>query len=195
MGRVVSDTVRAFVALPVGDDVVPALTGVQDSMRRRAEKYGLALRWTRPEQFHVTVKFLGDVETKRLAEVTEVIKWHASRTLPLNTRTTGLIAFGGPRRAGAIVVALDDEHGAIVDFATRLEEDVVPLGIEREKRLFRAHITLARVKERGNVAAVLDASPLDPMRLSLDEVRLYESRLGPSGGTYGVLARSPLGRT
>lgn len=187
--------VRAFVALPTRPEAMSALGALQDAMRRRAAEAGLAMRWTHPEQLHVTVKFLGDVTTNTLAEVTRLVHWHAARTLPIHARATGLIAFGGPRRAGAIVLALDDESGSLSDLARRLDDDAAPLGVEREKRAFRAHVTLARPKERGNVTAVLGASPLEPLSLELDELRLCESRPGSSGSSYAVLARAALGQS
>ena len=187
-----SDAVRAFIALPVADSDREPLLRAQKAMKERAEGTRLSPRWIKPEQMHLTIKFLGQVPPEKLPELSELMKWHATKTLLLETHWSGIIAFGGPRRAGALVAGVDDEEGHITDLAARLDNDCKPLGIEPEKRAFRAHVTLARVKPRSNVVPLLEAATLESTPVRFDEMRLYESRLTPDGGVYSVLAREPL---
>lgn len=152
-------------------------------------------RWTKPENQHVTLKFLGWVDGPRLDELSAAIepRGRAHEAAPL--RLTELGAFPSERRARVLWVGLDDPAGLLVSLATAIDDALSPLGFERESRAFKPHLTLARLKRPASVSALV-AKPLDAGTLPfvVDHLALYRSYLHPQGARYEVLKTYPLGR-
>ncbi len=181
---------RTFFALPVPDGPLEALIAAQTRMKR-ADTGRLPLRFTRAEQLHVTLKFLGYVSRDRIPELAAAGERLAGQCPIIETQMTGVIAFGRPNRARALVVEIA-AHPSLSRLADELEAAVEPLGIAREERAFRPHVTLARIKRPGNARDLLEAAKLEPLALSFTELRLYESALSSEGGVYTVLRALPL---
>ena len=152
-------------------------------------------RWTKPENQHVTLKFLGWVDAPRLDEVSAALEpvGRAHRAAPV--RLTELGAFPSERRARVLWVGLDDPAGLLPSLATATDEALSSLGFERESRAFSAHLTLARLKRPASVSALM-SEPLDAgtPAFFVDHLALYRSYLHPQGARYEVLERYPLGR-
>jgi 2'-5' RNA ligase len=81
----------------------------------------------------------------------------------------------------------------LAELAAGLEDDAAALGVRRETRDYRPHVTLARFKRPGDARAVLGAANIEPLVVECRTARLYRSELGPSGSRYTVLAEQQLG--
>lgn len=182
---------RAFFALPVPDDAQRALIAAQDRMKR-VDVGRLPVRFTRTEQLHITLKFLGDVPREKLSALSALGARHAASCPALDLECTGLIAFGSVTRARALVAEIT-AHPALSVLARALEDAAAEHDVPREERKFRPHITLARIKRPGNAQALLDAADLAPLVVRCTELRCYESELGPDGGVYTVIGSTRLG--
>jgi 2'-5' RNA ligase len=185
-----NELARTFFALPVPEGPLEALIAAQTRMKR-ADTGRLPLRFTRAEQLHVTLKFLGNVSRSDIPELAAIGARLAAECPIIETRWSGVIAFGRPNRARALVVEIA-AHPALSRLADELEAAVEPLGIAGEERAFRPHVTLARIKRPGNARDLLEAARLVPLALSFAELRFYESALSSDGGVYTVLQASPL---
>jgi len=184
--------IRAFFALPIGDELREALIAAQARMRRADATGRLPIRFSRQEQLHVTLKFLGDVPDAAVPALSEIARRRAAEHLPLTLCQSNVIAFGSPRRARALVAAID-EHPQLLALVAELEADVGALGIPRERRPYRPHVTLVRFKRPGDARALLAAAALEPRDFSPAELRFYQSTLGAQGGVYTVLGAFPFG--
>ena len=187
-----SDRVRVFFALPVPDAAKGPLLEAQARMKRRAGRSSLSPRWTREQQLHVTLKFLGPVDPEHIPALCSAAAQLGSSAPPVDTLLDELGAFGSVRRARVLVAHVADAEGVIEQLAQRVElvaEEFVP----RETRDFRAHVTLARIKRPGDVSDWLDAARFEPIPLRFTELVLYRSELEPTGSVYTALARQPLG--
>jgi 2'-5' RNA ligase len=174
--------VRLFVAVSLPTDVMEL---VSDLPRPDLG----SLRWTTEDQWHITLRFLGEVEapgavadalrevpeTLRQAEIDDVeavlgaaTAWFRGRQI-LHIPVTGLEAL-----ARAVAVA------------------TVPWGDETEAPPFSGHLTLARVRRRQTGPANLAGTPVSA-EWTVKEIALMSSTLGPGGSRYGVVARVPLG--
>jgi 2'-5' RNA ligase len=185
--------VRLFVACELPQDVREALGRVQNDLRRMGAD---SLRWVRPESIHVTLKFLGGVDGGRVGEITSALAG-AVEPFELRLRPAALGTFGGDRLR-VVWVGLDGDTEALASLAGRVEGALEPLGFAREQRPFAAHLTLARapdhvpVTERRQLAALArryQAPSLPSM--TLRQVALMRSTLGPSGSVYTRLAAFP----
>jgi 2'-5' RNA ligase len=178
---------RLFVAVDVPDHLVSELL-------RRLEPVRASIpgaRWTRPEGWHVTLKFLGWTPPEAVPEVGAAAGTVASSTRRFNTRITRLGAFPKPGRAGVLWAGLDDDGGAFAQMVKQLD-DALATFVEPEKRAFTPHLTLARIAPPARVGSdVLDLA-IGSEPFAVHRLTLYRSHLSPKGATYEVLGSAPL---
>ncbi len=184
--------IRSFIAVDLSAPVHAALGRLLDDLR------GLKcdVRWVRAEGMHVTLKFLGWVETNRLAQVHESVAAAVASAPALRVRARGLGAFPGWRRPRVLWVGLEGE--GLAALAHTVEAAVIRLGFEPERRAFTPHITLGRVSGmRGwsRVEEVFKTHLSDDFGESLiDTVTIYRSTLHPHGAVYTPLWTISLSR-
>ena len=161
-------------------------------MRARAERSRFFARWQDAEKLHLTLKFLGWVAPDAIAPLWQMATAAIADAAPIDARVSELSAFPSTRRARVLIAAIGDPAGAISGLAAQLESGAEALGILREDRTFRAHVTLARIPRPGDVKKLIEAAEFEPLSLRLDELRLYRSELTRETSFYSVLERAPL---
>ena len=152
-------------------------------------------RWTRPEGWHVTLKFLGATWPRLLDEVRAAAKAAARAAPPLESWLTEVGAFPSAGRARVLWVGLSDPDGRLTGLASDLDERLRPW-FTPERRAFTAHLTLARLDPPRDVrveAPDLLALRPDGRAFVIDRLVLYRSHLSPRGATYEALGEFPLG--
>lgn len=195
-------SVRAFVALDLSLDVVRRMTEAQQQMRRAAETAGWKVAWVQPTQFHLTLKFLGNVRAQMTGLIADRLATLAVDRRAFDVEAVGAGAFPdaiGPRvlwigiREGS---ASSDSGGPIARLTADIEQSMEDLGFAREKRAFHAHVTVGRVKESTPNAGVLE--PFANLSFGTCRVRdlvLYQSVLRSGGSEYRPLARIPFAQS
>ena len=180
---------RAFVAVRPPDEVLAAVEEVLAPARRSM----VGPRWAGPDQWHLTLQFLGPVG--RVAEVVEGLEQAAAGLEPFSFRLGGGGAFPSLRRGRVIWIGATEGGEAMSALAAAVAGALAPLGYPGEDRRFSPHLTVARLRVPANVAEVVAALGKDPVgpAWTVDHVTLYQSRLSPKGATYSPLARLPLG--
>jgi 2'-5' RNA ligase len=189
---------RLFIAVELPEDWLAALARVQEALR----KAGLdALRWTRPEGIHLTLKFLGEVPEERLEEIRRAMTRAAAQAQPFALRLGQLGAFGAPQRPRVLWAGIAGDLEALTHLWRALEAEITPLGFPQERNAFAPHLTLARVPEHAQrdmakaLAEVLPRIALPELSpLDVGEIALMRSLLGPGGARYQRLAAAPLAR-
>jgi RNA 2',3'-cyclic 3'-phosphodiesterase len=174
--------VRAFFGLPLPEGHRAALAGYLAECAQRAPE----LRWTPPENLHLTVRFLGHLDVAIAEGIADRLVESGMRSFELRMGEVGSFKRGRMARVVWLGVASDQEIAAM---AAQVEAECVAAGLEPETRRYHAHLTLARAKARdGAVLPELPVPPaLDPWRA--DELILYRSRLGRGGSVYEPLRR------
>jgi 2'-5' RNA ligase len=151
--------------------------------------------WVGPDRFHLTVKFLGGVESPRLDAVVAALADAASPVVPFDLAVQGLGAFPSLTRARVLWAGIGDGAAAAARLAGRVDEALATLGFEREARGFAGHVTLGRVRQpRANprLAAALGGRGAYG-RVRVEHVCLMRSELSPRGARYTELAAVALG--
>ena len=183
---------RLFIAIELPDAVREHLTRVQEALKPRLDR----VSFTRPANLHVTLKFLGEVEPKRLDPLTESLgKVRAGGPVDLVADHGECFPPRGPVRIvaagmGGSVDTLRAVHDAI-------EQRCKFIGFDREGRAYRPHVTLARARlplkpsERDVIAVATEMLWPGP-RFDVEHFSLVESRLRPGGSEYTTVARFPL---
>jgi 2'-5' RNA ligase len=181
---------RCFVAVPLDDDLRMSLGTAIDRWREDPATDGL--RWVRPEAMHLTLAFLGSVESSVVAAVEREIERVAGRHRPSSHATGRLGAFARPGSARVLWYAVHDPHGSLATIATDLEHS---LQLDASEP-YRPHVTLARARRRsvdlrGWIEEASAASPEGT--LDVTELRLMRSHLGGGPARYETLAAFLLG--
>ena len=166
---------RAFVALDLDDALRDAAVRIRDRLERSPASPKKP-RFSSAEKLHVTLKFLGDIDESQAQSIAHAIEPLAQRKAPV-LAWKELDAFPSKTKARVIILAMDDD-GALGPLATALEDHAEALGIDREERPYRAHVTLARLNEPANVSDWL--GPIESARGIATAITLYESK----GGKY-----------
>jgi 2'-5' RNA ligase len=180
------DRLRVFVALPIPEPQRHALTRYLVAGAKAAPGY----RWVEPEALHLTLRFLGSVDTVLLERVRAELGrvQHEPFRLGLGGQRTF------PGRGQPRVVWLDLAEGAetCADLAAAVELACRSAGIPPETRPFRAHVTVARARDRCSpFPRLADPPHLDPW--TANEFILFESQLRPgTSPRYVPLERYPL---
>jgi 2'-5' RNA ligase len=189
-------TRRLFVAAWLPDAAAREAAGV---LRRLRADAGVAdVKWVSPENLHVTLRFLGDVEEDRVPAVRDCVERAAAGVLPFRLRLAGVGAFP-PRGAPRVLwIGIADGAKELARLASRTEKQLLDRGLigAPETRPFRAHVTLGRprgTRSPGRTADLLGEVAFEGGAHRLEEVRLVESRLSPRGASYTAVARVPLG--
>ncbi len=188
---------RAFVAIEISDEVRAALVRAQQELGR----CGAKVKWVEPENVHLTLKFLGDVDALMIEQVkaamAESAGGSASLTAggPFHFSVEGLGSFP-PRRTPRVVWAgVSAGADAAVRLQAGLEAALRPLGFEKE-RDFVPHLTIGRVKAPQGAERLVPAIKRHAHTrfgsCSAAEMVLFESKLTPSGAVYAALARQAL---
>ncbi|MGH2723256.1 MAG: RNA 2',3'-cyclic phosphodiesterase [Actinomycetota bacterium] len=186
-----AEALRLFVAV----DLPPrAMEAVEEAIGPWRERFSTG-RWVRPENRHVTMKFLGRTYPRLVAAVEEACRDAAKATSPITVGLTGMGVFPGPTRARVLWVGLDDPDRLLTALAENLQQRL-PEEFPPEKRAFTAHLTVARfnppVPAREHVEDLASTVP-DAPPFTVDHLVLYRSHLSPKGVRYEPLQTFPFG--
>ncbi len=183
--RAAQEVVRAFIAIGLPEGVASKLKDVQSEL----VSYGLKIRWTRPENIHLTLKFLGDVAGSRVQAISEAIQESVKGIGPMTLSVKGIGVFPGVSRPRVLWAGISGQVDALRWLQENLEKNLASLGFAAETRGFTGHLTLGRVKEGRHdpkrfVKALEDFNEMASEPFIADSINLYRSRLLPSGPVY-----------
>lgn len=184
--------IRAFIAFDLPAAVIQRAAELQRDLKSR----GLKLRWVRPQNMHLTVKFLGDIPPDRTAGLAQAMAQAAQAAAPLELSVQGIGVFPGMRRPRILWIGLGGQIEALGRLQADLEDALAALDIPKESRPFKAHLTLARMDRRVDAQQLLQCieavGRFEPSRFQASELILYQSDLRPQGPMYIPLARAAL---
>jgi 2'-5' RNA ligase len=187
---------RLFIALWPSEAVAEALAEMQGVLRRRAP--GGVLRLTRPEQLHVTLRFLGEVPEAQWKELCGILRNTLATEAGFNLCLSGAGAFPSPDRPRVIWAGLKGDDGRAIELQSRVAVAVAPFASHTEDRAFHPHITLARVREASGrdqreVGRALRSIRVPSLEAwGVTAVRLMRSQLSPEGARYSTILEIPL---
>ena len=180
------------MALCLPADIIDHMSGLQTALKAR----GLRLRWVKPQSVHLTLKFLGEIPLEAVAEIGRALHRASQETVPLALTVQGMGVFPGIRRARVLWVGLGGQVEALQSLYSRIEDELADLGLAREKRGFKAHLTLARMKgpvpSRELLAAMEETGNYEPRPFLARRLTLYKSDLRPQGAVYSPMVEIDL---
>jgi 2'-5' RNA ligase len=187
------DRIRAFVALPLSDEVEQAVDDFIDSIRPADNPHG-SIRWVRRANLHLTLRFLGDrVAASTLERLDRELVRIADTTASFTVDVRGTGGFPNPARPRVVWVGLASSK--MIELARRIEQAAVESGLMPEPRAYSPHLTIGRVRDLGGWSAIRPAieaaAGRDFGRSPAQSMILYRSILASDSVTYEPLAHYP----
>jgi 2'-5' RNA ligase len=186
-----TETKRLFTALFPPAHILAGLQAAVAGMGQGLPARGI--RWTRPEQIHLTLNFLGAIDTARIPEIESALRAACQGHRRHKVRVAGLGCFPNPSRPRILWAGLAGDLRAVENLKKALDAGLLACGCVGEDRPFQAHLTVGRVSElnaegRRQVAeALAREQQRDFGEWAVERVDLMQSVLSPQGAAYSVL--------
>ncbi|MCG3152243.1 MAG: RNA 2',3'-cyclic phosphodiesterase [bacterium] len=178
-----SETQRIFVAVPLPMTLKRELALYQGSLLRQPR----SLKVVKPELFHITLHFFGDLTPPQVATLGAGLQPIAASQTPFLIEIGGVAAF-----PSAIVVPVITGRETLIALGLAVRQLAAELGLPATGKAINPHITIARVREGGNpLEHMNDEEAEEAYRWTCQSVVMYESHLGPAGASYTELLRVP----
>ncbi len=173
--------VAVFPPLRIG---AATTTGARETVRRLGGSAD-RVRWARPENVHLTLKFLGDVREEVLGDLHAALEEVCAGHAPFDVELAGLGAFPSAQRARVLWAGVGTGFEELRSLAADLDEALSPLGFEREERPYTPHLTLGRVRGRP---VSFDLPPdAGGAEFRVRRVELVQSTLPQGGAVYKTI--------
>ena len=180
---------RSFIALPTPDSVKNRIANTQAELKQ----LNADVKWDSPEKFHITLKFLGNIELQVLEKLTADLEAIATHHPAFELVFHSVGAFPSitqPRVLWAGTI----QNDVLLSLQRRVEETCARFNFPKEQRAFHPHITLGRVKGTRNIGRLTDklkSITLEATNSRCTELLVMRSHLHPSGSVYSVVNSIP----
>ncbi len=188
-----SGTMRTFIAIELPESVKQRIAEVQEGLKR----LDLPVRWIPPENIHLTLRFLGDVDEQTLEAVKDAMGEAAASCGPLELAARGTGVFPNMRNPRILWIGVSGAVNELRELHECLEAALARAGLPREERRFTAHLTMGRTRRRISGRRLAEALEehlgFCTETFTADSIRLIKSDLTPDGAVYTPLHDSGLG--
>jgi len=192
-----TEKLRLFIGIPIPEPVQDEIIRGQQELQPLVPRD--VARWARPDQFHLTLRFLGDVPADGVEDLKKSVGAVCRNAWPLSLRAEGVGFFPNPRSPRVIWVGINDREGRLVDLQKQIEAAVGPFSPEPGEKNFTGHATLGRLKnpKPSDIRDLAARAQSLEKRLfgewTAHEIEIIRSELSPAGAHYTSLAAFRLG--
>ena len=187
-----AESLRCFIAVKLPEAATESLREPQERLRAAEPDW----KWANPDTFHITLKFLGQVERERLDATLHDVKAALEDAAPFRIALRGLGVFPNARAPRVAWAGVSEGAAELTSLASRAEEACSKHGFELEKRPFAAHLTLGRAREprpnAGLATAIERFAETEFGGGEIDRVLLMQSTLHRSGAVYTAIGEQSL---
>lgn len=188
-----SEKIRCFIAIELSQEIQDILGKIENELQKTIS----GVKWVKPDNIHLTLKFLGHIEKETVEKIKKIISEIVKDAKPFKIRLLSAGAFPSPSRPRVIWIGVDEENKEGSHLANLIEEKLAPLGIEKESRAFHPHLTLARVKflkDKSSVKNALTSLKVPSAEMTATKITLFQSTLAREGAIYTVLYEAEFGK-
>jgi RNA 2',3'-cyclic 3'-phosphodiesterase len=189
-------TKRIFIAAEFPQEVVQLLT---ETVKRLWPAFNHGIRWVPVEQYHLTLKFIGDYPLVKIPAVQMILQQQCHRIENIQLTLSGFGVFPNQRQPSVLWAGIH-EADSLIQLQKNIENEAQKLGIEAEKRAFSPHLTLARIKPEfpsTQIPALLAPLPngekFFSKKTKITQITLFESQLTRQGSIYRVIESLKIG--
>jgi 2'-5' RNA ligase len=186
--------IRCFIAIHLSQEAQAQISNYIEDLK----KYSDDVRWVRAENIHLTLKFLGGIESSRVDRVKECLYPISSEFSSFSLSISGSGCFPGKKRPRVFWLGMkQDKENPLFSVHKRIENQLLKLDFEKEKRRFSAHLTLGRVRARqpvdfSELFTFLENNPFTPVKFPVQKIYFIQSYLKQTGAEYRVIETYPL---
>ena len=191
------ETIRSFIAIELPEQIRNDIGSLQSRLKTGGQNW---LKWVSPDSVHLTLKFLGDIDSEKIPEITQAIGESVSGISPFRLRVKGLGVFPNMKRIQVVWVGLTGDLDKLQKIQENIEFNLAVLDYPEEGRQFTPHLTLARVKyaapapEQDKFAVLLNSTAFESAaEVAVNSISLMKSQLTPRGAIYNRVGSVPLG--
>ena len=175
-----------------------------ENVRAQLQKYVVQLReeapdtvatWSRVENIHLTLKFLGNVDLDRVPAISAAAARAVKEFSPFEIGLGKTGVFPKPSRAQVLWIGVSDPSGTLLALQQGLERECTAEGFPREDRVYRPHLTIARIRKPEGARRLGEAHTqmiFEHIALRVKELVVFRSEMSSQGSTYTALSRHRL---
>jgi 2'-5' RNA ligase len=186
--------IRAFLAIEPPENILNEISRLQEKLKREING---RLSWTRPQGQHLTLKFFGDISKADINNVCAIVQKRVVAEQKLNLKVEKMGVFPDARRPRVLWCGVTGDVEKLITLQKKLDADFATLGFLEEDRSFKAHLTLARIKDPRDITGMSEAlKKYDSFKAGefvADKLFLFQSKLSPQSAVYTKLAEFALG--
>jgi 2'-5' RNA ligase len=189
---------RLFIAINLPPEIRERLKAAQAELAEQISQK--AVVWTKPDQFHLTLNFLGDVEVEKVPSLLPALHEAGGRFAPLDLTIAGIGLFPHGRRPRVIWAGVQSDGHALFALQEGTTNSVREICAEPDEKNFVGHITIGRCKEltRSETRTVVEFAEVKQAvalgSWTASSFELMRSELSPNGATHTVYESIPLGK-
>ncbi|RMG55221.1 MAG: RNA 2',3'-cyclic phosphodiesterase [Acidobacteria bacterium] len=183
--------IRSFICIELPERLRHRIGEIQAELKT----YAAHVSWVRPQNIHLTLKFLGHIEPHRIPEILGAIRPMVTRHPPFTLVPEGRGVFPHTRSPRVFWLGIRDDSGVLSALQEEIERTLEPLGFPREKRPFTPHLTIGRVRlyrKPKDLTPKFLALEFSEPAFEVDHITLMRSDLKPTGAIYTPLDIIPL---
>lgn len=179
---------RTFVAIELHRE----LTAQIDQLQVALKKTKTDVSWVKPQNVHITLKFLGEVKEEKIAEVYQAVENSVVGIKSFAVNLQGLGGFPNLKRPRVIWIGVEKGKEILAELYPKVEEEFFQIGFSKENRNFTPHLTIGRVKSPKNLeklASEITETSFQTDEFEVKEVVVMKSTLHPAGSIYTPLKK------
>ena len=188
--------IRSFIAIELPPEVKSNISEVQAKIKSSRHNF---IKWVSPQSIHLTLKFLGNINSQIVSNISGAIKDASSEVSSFSIEIGGLGVFPNNNRPRVLWLGIGGEVEKLIDLQRRIDDALMVFGFQKEKRPFSPHITLARVRdnatnsERSDFGGLIARTHSEvKSTVEIKSISLMRSQLWPTGAVYTRLAEVKL---
>ncbi len=178
--------IRTFISVPVPQSVF----AVRNSLKETVVTKGAKIKWIPNDNYHLTLKFIGDMPEDEVEKVNQVIKNTISQHSSMSMSISGTGCFPKKERPRIFWVGINGDLSPLQSMVTDLNDALDPMGYPKETKEFVPHLTIARVKypqkHTPDITPYLDAD-YEPIPFEINKIHFMRSQLFFKGSVYTIL--------
>jgi 2'-5' RNA ligase len=190
---------RCFIAIDIDEKTRGALGDLQSAIGGLASSDDIKksdVKWVKPENVHLTLKFLGEIPDEKSVQVCNIVKEIAGRHKSFELSVESVGYFGG-KTAKVLWVGTGEKSNNLLQLQKDIEQQLALAGWPKEAREFTGHLTLCRIRNpKAGVKLAQIAGDYKDFKvgvISAGSVAVYQSQLKPTGPIYTLLCNYKLG--
>ncbi|MGA1824126.1 MAG: RNA 2',3'-cyclic phosphodiesterase [bacterium] len=183
--------IRSFIAISLPDNIKIDIGNLSQQLKKNLTSSNIIISWVKPESIHLTLKFLGTIDSSQIEPIVLKLNEIAAQTKPFSIAIEGLGVFPNFSHPRVLWVGIKGSAKEIGHLQRSIEEKMGELGFPSEKKEFNAHFTLGRIKSiksRGIIGrAFHDIENQKIGNMEINNIKLIKSTLLSSGAVYEQL--------